>query len=85
MEEVRVVALDVRTTTYRWWHMMKELDEVRRLVAMHGDDLPFALDDSGGKDSTRMLGMIRSEFPNPSYPCGHRRHRSRACVADLSC
>jgi hypothetical protein len=23
MEEVRVVALDVRTTTYRWWHMMK--------------------------------------------------------------
>ena len=48
--------------------MTKELDEVHRLVASHGDELAFIVNHSGGKDSTRMLGMIRSEFPNsPTY------------------
>lgn len=48
--------------------MTNELDEVRRLVATHGDELAFVVNQSGGKDSTRMLGMIRSEFPNsPTY------------------
>jgi hypothetical protein len=63
-----VIALDARTTTHKTWHRMKELNEVHWLVAMQADDMAFILNHSGGKDSTRMLGMIRSEFPNaPTY------------------
>ena len=48
--------------------MITELDEVRRLEAIHGNDLAFVLNHSGGKDSTTMLGLIRKKFPDsPTY------------------
>lgn len=41
---------------------------VRRLVSEHGDQLAFVINHSGGKDSTRMLGLIRQEFPeSPTF------------------
>lgn len=48
--------------------MATELDAVRRLVHEHGDDLAFVVNHSGGKDSTRMLGLIRKKFrDSPTY------------------
>lgn len=41
---------------------------VRRLVSEYGDQLAFVINHSGGKDSTRMLGLIRQEFPeSPTF------------------
>lgn len=43
--------------------MTAVLPEVKSLVDRHGRELCFVVNHSGGKDSTRMLGIIRSEFP----------------------
>ena len=44
--------------------MAAVLPEVKSLVHRHGRELCFVVNHSGGKDSTRMLGLIRSEFPD---------------------
>jgi 3'-phosphoadenosine 5'-phosphosulfate sulfotransferase (PAPS reductase)/FAD synthetase len=40
------------------------IENVRKLVAEHGDNLAIVANHSGGKDSQRMLGFLRAEFPN---------------------
>lgn len=41
---------------------------VRRLVSEYEDQLAFVINHSGGKDSTRMLGLIRQKFPqSPTF------------------
>ncbi len=46
-----------------------ELDAVREFVQEHGADLAFVVNHSGGKDSTRMLGLVRRRFQDsPTYP-----------------
>lgn len=48
--------------------MSQELEMVRRLVQRHGSNHAFVVNHSGGKDSTRMLGFVRENFPNsPAY------------------
>jgi 3'-phosphoadenosine 5'-phosphosulfate sulfotransferase (PAPS reductase)/FAD synthetase len=48
--------------------MTQVLEQVRRLAQDHGSDLAFVVNHSGGKDSTRMLGFIRTNFPDaPAY------------------
>jgi DNA sulfur modification protein DndC len=37
---------------------------VRQLVEVSGRDLAFVVNHSGGKDSTRMLGLVRQRFPD---------------------
>ena len=45
-----------------------ELEAVRRLVQERGSDLAFVVNHSGGKDSTRMLGLVRNKFrDSPTY------------------
>lgn len=46
--------------------MEEAISLVRRLVSEHGDQLAFVINHSGGKDSTRMLGLIRQKFPESS-------------------
>jgi 3'-phosphoadenosine 5'-phosphosulfate sulfotransferase (PAPS reductase)/FAD synthetase len=41
---------------------------VKSLEQEHGNDLAFVVNHSGGKDSARMLGFIRKQFPDsPTY------------------
>ena len=48
--------------------MTHGLGEVRRIAQEHGSDLALVLNHSGGKDSTRMLGFVRKNFPDtPTY------------------
>lgn len=48
--------------------MATDLDDVRNLHKVHGADLSFVVNHSGGKDSTRMLGLVRRKFPDsPTY------------------
>ena len=45
-----------------------ELEAVRKLVQERGSDLAFVVNHSGGKDSTRMLGLVRNKFrDSPTY------------------
>jgi 3'-phosphoadenosine 5'-phosphosulfate sulfotransferase (PAPS reductase)/FAD synthetase len=44
--------------------MTKEMDEVRGLAQEHGTDLSVVVNHSGGKDSARMLGLVRKKFPD---------------------
>jgi DNA sulfur modification protein DndC len=45
-----------------------ELEAVHRLVQERGSDLAFVVNHSGGKDSTRMLGLVRNKFrDSPTY------------------
>ena len=46
--------------------MAVELEAVRRLVQERGGDLAFVVNHSGGKDSTRMLGLVRNKFRDSS-------------------
>ena len=46
--------------------MTQEMEQVCGLVQKHGDDLAFVVSHSGGKDSTRMLGLVRQKFPDSS-------------------
>jgi 3'-phosphoadenosine 5'-phosphosulfate sulfotransferase (PAPS reductase)/FAD synthetase len=69
-----------------------ELESVHRLVQEHGSDLAFAVNHSGGKDSTRMLGFVRNQFPDsPTYTVmadtgfEHRRPISAADFARERC
>lgn len=39
------------------------IESVRKLAAEHGANLALVVNHSGGKDSQRMLGLIREEFP----------------------
>jgi 3'-phosphoadenosine 5'-phosphosulfate sulfotransferase (PAPS reductase)/FAD synthetase len=43
-----------------------ELEAMRRLVQERGGDLAFVVNHSGGKDSTRMLGLVRNKFRDSS-------------------
>ncbi len=48
--------------------VMSELDAVCELVQQHGSNLAFVVNHSGGKDSTRMLGLVRNKFrDSPTY------------------
>ena len=48
--------------------MTEALAHVRRLAQEHGNDLAFVVNHSGGKDSTRMMGLLRQIFPAfPTY------------------
>ena len=48
--------------------MATTVEQVKNLVQEHGSDLAFVVNHSGGKDSTRTLGFIRSKFPDsPTY------------------
>jgi len=48
--------------------MTQEMQQVQRLAQEYGDDLAFVVNHSGGKDSTRMLGLVRKKFPDwPTY------------------
>lgn len=44
--------------------MCHSLDKVKRLVARFDGSVAFVINHSGGKDSTRMLGLVRESFPN---------------------
>ncbi len=46
--------------------MAVELEAMRRLVQERGGDLAFVVNHSGGKDSTRMLGLVRNKFRDSS-------------------
>ena len=39
------------------------IDQVRELVSQYGDQLALVANVSGGKDSSRMLGLLREHFP----------------------
>lgn len=44
------------------------MEQVRRLAQEHGHGLSFVVNQSGGKDSTRMMGLVRQAFPYmPTY------------------
>lgn len=43
--------------------MLEDVQRVRSLTQEHGHNLAFVVNQSGGKDSVRMLGMIRELFP----------------------
>ena len=48
--------------------MALAVDQVKSLVREHGNDLALVVNQSGGKDSTRMLGFLRNKFPDsPTY------------------
>ncbi len=48
--------------------MIADIDQVFRSARELGEDLSFVLNQSGGKDSTRMMGLVRQNFPNsPTY------------------
>lgn len=48
--------------------MNADLEQIRRLAQEHGDRLAFVINHSGGKDSTRMMGLARQIFPDmPTY------------------
>ena len=42
--------------------MTEALAQVRRLAQEHGNDLACVVNHSGGKDSTRMMGLVRQMF-----------------------
>jgi len=42
---------------------LSPLECVRRLIAEHGENAAFVVNISGGKDSLRMLGMLKELFP----------------------
>ena len=44
--------------------MASTIDQVKSLEQGNGNDLAFVVNHSGGKDSTRMLGFIRKQFPD---------------------
>jgi len=44
--------------------MSGEMEQVCALVREHKDDLAIVVNHSGGKDSTRTLGLVRKKFPN---------------------
>jgi 3'-phosphoadenosine 5'-phosphosulfate sulfotransferase (PAPS reductase)/FAD synthetase len=44
--------------------MNDAIDEVKRLVDRFDGLVAFVINHSGGKDSTRMLGLVRGGFPN---------------------
>jgi len=39
------------------------INQVRELITKHGDQLALVVNNSGGKDSTRMLGYLKENFP----------------------
>jgi DNA sulfur modification protein DndC len=43
--------------------MTTSTDNVRSLIREHGDNLAIVVNHSGGKDSQRMLGFLREQFP----------------------
>ena len=48
--------------------MTSEMEQLRRLAQGFGEDRAFVANQSGGKDSTRMMGLVRHEFPYaPTY------------------
>jgi len=48
--------------------MTQGLEQVRRMAQDCGSDLALVVNQSGGKDSTRMLGFVRKKFPEtPTY------------------
>jgi len=42
---------------------MNNLEAIQALIATHGADLALVVNHSGGKDSQRMLGYLREQFP----------------------
>ncbi len=48
--------------------MTAEMEQLSRLVQECGEGLAFVVNQSGGKDSTRMMGLVRQRFPYaPTY------------------
>lgn len=48
--------------------MTQEFDAVCKLVEQHRSNLAFVVNHSGGKDSTRMLGLVRNKLrDSPTY------------------
>jgi 3'-phosphoadenosine 5'-phosphosulfate sulfotransferase (PAPS reductase)/FAD synthetase len=48
--------------------MTTEMEQVRRSAQQHCDDFAFVVNQSGGKDSTGMMGLVRQTFPYaPTY------------------
>ena len=48
--------------------MTPEMEQIRLLAQEFGEDLAFIVNQSGGKDSTRMMGLVRKNFPYaPTY------------------
>lgn len=48
--------------------MTAPMEQLRRLAQRFGEDLAFVVNQSGGKDSTRMMGLVRHKFPYaPTY------------------
>ncbi len=44
--------------------MSGEMEQVCALIQEHKDDVAIVVNHSGGKDSTRMLGLVRKKFPD---------------------
>ena len=44
--------------------MTEGMEQVCRLAQEHGNNLALVVNHSGGKDSTRMLGLVRNRFPD---------------------
>ena len=58
----------VRITAERESQVDTQMEQVSRLAQEHGNDLAFVVNHSGGKDSTRMMGLVRQMFPDsPTY------------------
>jgi DNA sulfur modification protein DndC len=48
--------------------MTAEMEQLHRLAQGFGEGLAFVVNQSGGKDSTRMMGLVRQKFPYaPTY------------------
>ncbi len=44
--------------------MTEGLEQVRRLAQEHGSNLGLVSNHSGDKDTTRMLGLVRQNYPD---------------------
>jgi len=44
--------------------MDENVERVRRLIRQFGRNVALVVNHSGGKDSTRMLGLVRGIFPH---------------------
>jgi DNA sulfur modification protein DndC len=56
------IQMSIWITAGRSLQVTKDMEQIRELVQAHGNNLAFVVNHSGGKDSTRMLGLVRESF-----------------------
>ena len=55
--------------------MDENVEHVRRLIRQFGRNVALVVNHSGGKDSTRMIGLVRGIFPTLHHIRRDGRHR----------